>query len=116
MGWPIERKHPRLKIAVPVEAHHPLENYPRRGQTANVSEAGCYIEMVQTLDPATGIGVVLWLDNVRIEARAEVICKHPNVGNGIRFVRMQDADKKKLREFLGTAQKGRGLPWRKSGE
>lgn len=113
MGWPIERKHTRVKITVPAEARHPLENYPRRGQTANVSEGGCYIEMVQTLDPATGVDVVLWLDNIKIEARAEVVSRHSNLGNGIRFVRMQDVDKKRLREFLDTTQKTRGLPFRK---
>jgi hypothetical protein len=116
MAWPIERKHPRVKIALSAEARHPLENYPRRGQTANVSEGGCYIEMVQTLDPATGIDVVLWLDNAKIEARAEVVSKHSSLGNGIRFVRMQDADKMKLRQFLETAQKSRGLPFRRSEE
>jgi hypothetical protein len=72
--------------------------------------------MVQTLDPANGIDVLLWLDNVKIEARAEVVSKHSSLGNGIRFVRVQDTDKKKLRECLETAQKSRGLPFRRSGE
>jgi c-di-GMP-binding flagellar brake protein YcgR len=116
MGWPVERKYPRVKVAVPAETRHPLENYPRRGQTSDVSEGGCYIEMVQTLDPATGIDVVLWLGDVKIEARAEVVSKHSSLGNGTRFVRMQDANKKKLREFLETAQKRQGLPFRRSGE
>jgi PilZ domain len=113
MTWPTERKYPRVKVTVPAETRHPLENYPRRGQTSNVSEGGCYIEMVQTLDPATGIDVVLWLDNVKIQARAEVVTRHSNLGNGIRFVRMHETDKKMLREFLDTAQKTRGLPFRK---
>jgi hypothetical protein len=105
-----------VKVAVPAETRHPLENYPRRGQTSNVSEGGCYIEMVQTLDPATGIDVVLWLGDVKIEARAEVVSQHSNMGNGIRFMRMAGGDKSRLRQFLETARISGGLPFRKAGD
>jgi hypothetical protein len=30
MAWPIERKHPRVKIALAAEARHSLENYSRQ--------------------------------------------------------------------------------------
>lgn len=91
----------------------PLENFPRRALTSNLSEGGCYIEMVQTLEPMASIDVVLWLDTQKVRAKAEVVCKHPNVGNGIRFVRMAEEDKQKLRLFLETAMKTRGIPVRK---
>ena len=103
-----ERKFPRVKVSLPAEAKHVLENYPRRGQTANLSEGGCYIEMVQTLEPPTCIDVVLWLNNEKILARAEVVSRHAHLGNGIRFIRMSDSDKEKLRAFLDIAQKTSG--------
>ena len=109
MVWRRERKFPRVKLAVPAEMRHPQENFPRRAQTSNVSEGGCYIEMLQTLDPLSTVEVVLWLGEEKIKARAEVVCKHPNIGNGIRFTRMLDEDKAKLRKFLEAAQKTRGL-------
>jgi PilZ domain len=90
-----------------------LENFPRRGQTTNVSEGGCYIEMLQTLEPPTGVDVVLWLNDQKIRARAEVVTRNPNLGNGIRFIRMLAEDKAKLREYLAAAQKNRGLPFRR---
>src|SRR5215471_20520309 len=99
----IQRKFPRVKVSLPIEARHVMENFPRRGQTANVSEGGAYIEMVQTLEPPTCVDVVLWLNNEKIMARAEVVSRHAHLGNGIRFIRMSDADKQKLREFVEWA-------------
>jgi len=110
MGWKTERKFPRVKVTVPAEMQHPMENFPRRAQTSNLSEGGCYIEVVQTLEPPASVDVELWLDSEKVQARAEVVCTHPHVGNGIRFVRMHDADKERLKKFLETAQKTRGLP------
>ena len=113
MTFRVPRRFARVSVSVPAEARHLLENFPRRGQTTNVSEGGCYIEMMQTLEPPSGVDVVLWLDDKKIRARAEVVTRHPNLGNGIRFVRMPEEDKAKLREFLESAQKTRGLPFRK---
>jgi hypothetical protein len=113
MLWEKERKFQRVKLEVPAEMRHALENFPRRAQTSNVSEGGCYIEMVQTLDPLAMVEVVLWLGDEKIRARAEVVCKHPHIGNGIRFTRMPEEDKAKLRKFLETAKNIRGLPFRR---
>ena len=100
MTWPVERKYPRVKVALAAETRHPMENFPRRGQTANLSEGGCYIEMIQTIEPPMGVEVTLWLGEEKIQARAEVVSRHAHLGNGIRFVRMLEADKQKLRAFL----------------
>jgi len=113
MTWPVERKYPRVRVSLPAEAQHLMEDYPRRGQVTNVSEGGCYIELLQTLEAPTGVDVVLWLDDKKIRARAEVVSRDPHLGNGIRFVRMAEEDKAKLRAYLDTAQKTRGLPFRK---
>lgn len=113
MTWPVQRRFPRVPVSVPAETRHLLENFPRRGQTTNVSEGGCYIEMMQTLEPPAGIDIVLWLNDMKVRARGEVVTRHPNLGNGIRFVRMPEEDKAKLREYLDSAKKTRGLPFRR---
>ena len=110
-----ERRYPRVKVSVPAEARHVMENYPRRGQTANLSEGGCYLEMVQTLEPPTCVDVVLWLNDQKIQARAEVVTRNAHLGNGIRFIRISEMDKQKLREFVESAQKNHGLPFRGAG-
>jgi hypothetical protein len=113
MTWPVQRKFPRVPVSVPAETRHLLENFPRRGQTTNVSEGGCYIEMMQTLEPPAGIDVVLWLNGMKVSARAQVVTRHTNLGNGIRFVRMLEEDKARLREYLESAKTTRGLPFRR---
>jgi c-di-GMP-binding flagellar brake protein YcgR len=107
-----ERKYPRVKVSIPAEARHVMENFPRRGQTTNLSEGGCYIEMVQTLEPPTCVDVVLWLHDQKIQARAEVVTRNAHLGNGIRFLRISEADKETLRNFVEMAQKNHGLPFR----
>jgi PilZ domain len=109
------RKYPRVKVSIPAEARHVMENFPRRGQTTNLSEGGCYIEMVQTLEPPTCVDVVLWLNDEKVQARAEVVTRNAHLGNGIRFIRISDGDKLKLRTFVETAQKNHGLPFRGPG-
>jgi c-di-GMP-binding flagellar brake protein YcgR len=107
-----ERRYPRVKVSIPAEARHVMENYPRRGQTTNLSEGGCYLEMVQTLEPPTCVDVVLWLNGEKVQARAEVVTRNAHLGNGIRFLRISDADKLKLRNFVEKAQRNNGLPFR----
>lgn len=106
-----ERKYARVKVSIPAETRHVMENFPRRGQTSNLSEGGCYIEMVQTLEPPTCVDVVLWLNDHKIQARAEVVTRNAHIGNGIRFIRISDIDKQKLHEFVERAQKNHGLPF-----
>lgn len=109
-----QRRYPRVRVNLPAEAKHVLENFPRRGQISNVSEGGAYIEMVQTLEPPTCVDVVLWLNGEKIQARAEVVTRNAHLGNGIRFIRISDGDKRKLRDFIEATQKnGGGTPFRR---
>ncbi|HZQ23991.1 MAG TPA: PilZ domain-containing protein [Terriglobales bacterium] len=112
MKYPSERRHPRVSVAVPAEVKKPLEGYVRRAQTTNVSEGGCYIEMLYTLEPMTRLEVVLWLNGEKVKARAEVVTNQPSLGNGIRFIQISDKDKQKLKEFLEVAKKTRAFPFR----
>lgn len=111
-----QRRYPRVRVNLPAEAKHVLENFPRRGHISNVSEGGAYIEMVQTLEPPTCVDVVLWINGEKIQARAEVVTRNAHLGNGIRFIRISDSDKQKLREFVEATQRsGSGLPFRRVG-
>ncbi len=112
MKWNVERKHPRVRVNVPGELRCPTESFPRRAQTNTLSLGGCYVEMVETLQVNSHMDVILWLDGVKVRAWAEVVCNHPHVGNGIKFVRIADADRQKLVDFLQTAAKRSGFPFK----
>ena len=100
MAWPVERKHPRVNLALQAELRCPSENFARRAQTAAVSAGGGYFEMLQTLEPRSLIDVTLWLGDVKVRAWAEVVSNDPHVGNGIKFVRMPEKDRATLKEFI----------------
>jgi hypothetical protein len=109
MSWEVQRKFPRVNVVVQAEVRRSLDNFPRRVQTTNMSEGGCYIEMLTTLEPFTRIDVVLWLNGEKVSARAEVVTNQPHLGNGIKFIQIKDADKQKLRDFMESAKKNRSF-------
>jgi len=109
MSWEVQRKFPRVNVVVQAEVRRSLDNFPRRVQTSNMSEGGCYIEMVATLEPFTRLDVVLWLNGEKVNARAEVVTSQPHLGNGIKFIQIKDADKQKLRNFIDVAKKNRSF-------
>jgi c-di-GMP-binding flagellar brake protein YcgR len=109
MSWPIERKHQRVQVALQGELHCASESFPRRAQTTDLSLGGCYFEMPYTLQPKTRVQAVLWIDGTKIQAWAEVVTNHPQVGNGIRFVEMDEEDREKLKNFIEAMLKGAGF-------
>lgn len=101
--WPFKRKYARVNLAVQAEMRSSSKNYPYRGRTVTVGEGGCYIEVLETLEPATTVDVVLWLNGEKVLAKAEVASSDRHIGNGLRFVQIGREDAKKLKAFLQTA-------------
>ena len=103
MAWSVKRKYPRVNLVVQAEIRSPFRNFPYRGQTVTIGEGGCYIEVVETLEPSTRVEVVLWLNGEKVLAKAEVASSDPRIGNGLRFVHMGREDVEKLKTFLKAA-------------
>jgi hypothetical protein len=103
VDWPFKRKYSRVNLAVQAEIRSSSKNYPYRGRTVTVGEGGCYIEILETLEPSTTVEVVLWLNGEKVLAKAEVATTDRHIGNGIKFVHMGREDAKKLKAFLKTA-------------
>lgn len=111
MAWSIKRKYPRVNVVVQAEMRSSGKNFPYRGQTVTIGEGGCYVEIVETLEPSTTVEVVLWLNGEKVLAKAEVASTDRHIGNGIRFVHMAREDAEKLKAFLRTAeQKAPAVP------
>jgi hypothetical protein len=103
VAWPFKRKYERVKLAVQAEMRSPSKNYPYRGRTVTVGEGGCYIEVVETLEPSATVEVVLWLNGEKVLAKAEVASVDRHIGNGVKFVHMKREDSEKLKAFLKAA-------------
>jgi c-di-GMP-binding flagellar brake protein YcgR len=105
MPPPPERRHSsRLKLKVPVEIHVEGASAPLRGATSDISMLGCYIESMYPFPVGTQLELKLDITSTLL-VLGEVITSDPQVGNGIKFVRMLPEDIAELRVFLESAEK-----------
>ena len=97
---PQRRQYERTKTAIEVELHSDQHATPLRSKTADLSVGGCYLEMMFTLPVGTKLTLVLWLDDVKLNADGVVVTCDVQVGNGIRFTSMSADDSAKLQQYL----------------
>lgn len=97
------RQFQRAKAPLSIEIHTEGNAIPSRSQTSDISFGGCYVETNFTLAVGTRIEVVLWLEDEKITAQAEVVTRHTSFGNGLKFVDMSDDSRNKLERFLQQA-------------
>jgi c-di-GMP-binding flagellar brake protein YcgR len=97
------RKHARFKIKVPIE-FHPEGSKTLRSATADLSLGGCYLEMLFTFPIGTILEVTLQVGRT-IQAKALVVSRELQVGNGIQFIDMPPADRDTIRNYMDNAIK-----------
>jgi len=100
------REYARIKVSVPVEIQTDASVCPTRAATADLSLSGCYIETIFPFPIGTNLDLQLSIETTVLIAATVVTCD-PQVGNGIRFVRMLPEDREALRTFLEAAQQPR---------
>src|SRR5579859_3481088 len=98
-GFHERRRHPRMKIAVPVELKTPSASCPLRATTTELSLCGFYIETMFTLPRGTELSIVFWIDGEQLTADVFVATHYPRVGNGVDIVEMSSADRARLQSF-----------------
>jgi hypothetical protein len=98
------RKHGRAKIGAPIEFRLPGNETPNRCSVADLSEGGCYIEMMQPFAVGTTLELTLHLEEETVLAVGVAVTCDPHVGNGIEFRKMLPEDIESLRAFLATRE------------
>jgi hypothetical protein len=97
------RKYARIRVSVPVEIHTDAGAGPIRGATSDLSLSGCYIETIFPFPIGTNLDLQLSIETTVLIAATVVTCD-PQVGNGIRFIRILPEDREALDAFLEAAQ------------
>lgn len=97
------RERARIKIRVPVQIQTEVSASTMRGATSDLSLNGCYIESIFPFPVGTNLDLQLSIDTIILVAATVVTCD-PQVGNGIKFVRMLPEDREALAAFLEAAQ------------
>ena len=93
------RQNPRLKCSNSVELR-PVGQPPVWSKVGDVSEGGCFVEMMIPLKPGTRLKISLWLKDSKVVAEGVVANSRPGFGVGVRFTEMSKQDSDCLKEFL----------------
>ena len=97
------REHPRVKVRVPVELRREGNEVPIGCATSDISEGGCYIEMMFALAKDTKLEITTKINGTVLALGTVVTCD-PNAGDGIKFTKMLPEDQEELRRYLEAAQ------------
>jgi c-di-GMP-binding flagellar brake protein YcgR len=100
------RKHPRVNVRAPIE-FHPEGSTTLRTATADLSPGGCYLKMLFTFPVGTTLELSLVIPGQIVRAKAVVVSRELQVGNGIQFTDMSVADQHAIREYMDSAMKGK---------
>jgi hypothetical protein len=93
------RPQPRMKCSTSAELR-PLGEAPVWSKIGDISEGGCFVEMMIPLKPGTRLKISLWLKNDKVAAEGVVANSRPGFGVGIRFTEMSPQDIERLRQFV----------------
>ncbi|MGB9198976.1 MAG: methyl-accepting chemotaxis protein, partial [Terriglobales bacterium] len=94
-----KRKRERHNLSLSVEIHFEGSKLPFRGSTTDISVDGCYVESPITLPMGTSIELKLLESEIPLIS-GKVVTHHPQVGNGIQFVKVSFADRDALARYI----------------
>lgn len=94
-----KRKRERLKLSLPAEVHVEGSKIPLRCRTTDISVDGCFIESLTPLSVGTGVELKLLGCETR-PIPAKVASCHPQVGNGIQFIKVPPGDREVLARYI----------------
>lgn len=104
-----QRRHPRVPLRMEVRWNGASNTRP--GITSDVSQGGCYIEsMVQPT-----VGEVLWFEfqlapGLTMDLYGQVLYGHRNIGFGVRFGQLTNAQLKMLLRLIGSTRAQQNNP------
>jgi PilZ domain-containing protein len=95
----LPRLQPRMKCSASAEVR-PAGQAPMWSNVEDISEGGCFVEMMIPIHPGTRLKISIWLKNNKVLAEGVVANTRPGFGVGIRFTEMSPEDTASLKEFL----------------
>jgi len=79
---------------------HTAEGSSFWAKISDLSLGGCYVEMAVPLAVGAKVKVAIWVQEVKIWADCEVAYSTPGLGIGLKFVRINESDLERIRQFL----------------
>ncbi len=97
-----KRKSPRYKCKGSARLQENAGGVATWATFADISLHGCYLEAPNTLRVGAVLGLKLEVNGFRVEAMGEVRVAYPSLGMGVRFIRMSEQDRERLRELVSS--------------
>lgn len=104
------RKRSRYRHGAGVRVSDPLSQAPNWCNIADISESGCYIEMVRPFPKGTQLEMELRTQGVRLRLKGTVRSSHPGTGMGLQFGFENDEQQRQLREIVQFLAAGAMTP------
>jgi hypothetical protein len=92
------RSTTELSVEVRIKA-----NVPIWSTTANVSEGGCFIYMLNGLALFTKVDVALWIGAAKFWTESMVVSSINGEGIGVKFLKITDEARERLREAIANS-------------
>ena len=96
---PDRRRFPRFECKASVEVRL-SSGSPVRGNLADLSLGGCYIEMMIPLPVSTQLDLVIWLESGKLATPGLVTSSHAGFGVGVKFIGMGKPERQLLEQYL----------------
>ena len=98
------RKDRRFMVQGGANIREVGKNIPQWTTLHDLSLGGCYVETTAPLPADSRVEISIQVGDIRIDARAAVVVKHPLVGMGIKFGEMSPLDHNKLRHLIDSLE------------
>ena len=99
-----QRSHSRIECRNSVELHTP-EGDSFWATIADLSVAGCYVEMAIPLHRGTKVNLGIWIGENKVWADGEVAYSTPGLGIGVKFNKVSLSDLDRIQQYLAPLAK-----------
>lgn len=94
------RRHQRYKVRISLYLQEPNSKVKLQAQCSDISVSGCYVYTLLPLPIGTLLVAGIWIGMEQIELNCIVRTSDGNVGMGIEFMNLSDAQEQSMQTFL----------------
>ena len=102
------RQHHRVQCKLGAELHIEGAVALVRGEVANLSVAGCFMEMSTVPENKTQVKLIVWVNDSKLAIKGIVVSRRPGFGISIRFTEMTAGVREQLGRFVQSHFASRG--------
>jgi hypothetical protein len=98
------RKDQRFIVQGGANVREVGKNVPQWTMLHDLSMGGCYVETTAPLAVYSRVEISIQVGELRIDAHASVVVRHPLVGMGLKFGDMSPLNRDRLRQLIGRLE------------